>query len=182
MFAWGPHGDACPSSIIRRHQSHYPDGGGALRFPALPKKLPRNPGDLINLHFPPAGVCRIPVSLRSITSLYLWNETSCGKNLPAEWGWHVTACMHEQTGGFTSATSWTWAMSVKESFKPTSLAELQSWIQFKNTGTLCAQNRRETKPGRKLLVPANINSTCRLSAKVWPQHQYACSSQCFPPH
>lgn len=103
-----------------------PRWGGTLWFPALLKKTPRNPGDLINLHFPPAGLCRVPVSLCSITSLHLRNETSCGK--ASCWARltrcvHVCvkknqpACMHEQTGGFTSPTLWTRAVSVKQSFK-----------------------------------------------------------------
>ncbi len=67
-------GDACPSSIIQQHRSHYPVGRGASRFPALPKKLPGNPVDLINLHFPPAGACHVPISLQHHLSPSLkWN-------------------------------------------------------------------------------------------------------------
>lgn len=51
----------------------------AFKFPALPKKRPRNPGDLINLHFPPAGVCHVPISLCGITSLHFRNENWYGK-------------------------------------------------------------------------------------------------------
>lgn len=39
-------------------------------------KPQRNPGDFIHLHFPPAGLCRVSISLCSATSLHLWNETS----------------------------------------------------------------------------------------------------------
>lgn len=53
---------------------------------------------------------------------------------------------------------------MKEKYRPTSLAELRSWMQFKNGRTLCARNSRETKPVKKLLVLANINSTCHMSA------------------
>ena len=52
----------------------------ALTFPALPNKnLPGNPGDLINLHSPHAGLCHVPVPLCSVTSPPHGNETSGGK-------------------------------------------------------------------------------------------------------
>lgn len=138
-----------------------------------PRKLPGNPGDLINLHFPPAALCRGPISLRNITSLPLWNESLCGKKLPAEWGWHIVhvcvkknqpVCTHEQMGGITSATLRTWAVRVKEKYRRTFPAESQSWMPFENGRSLCAQNRRETEPVKKLLVLANIKSTCHVSA------------------
>lgn len=150
-------GDACSSSIISWHQSHCSDEGGGMIVPALPKKkLHRDPGDLINLHSPPAALCCVPASLCCISSFHLSNETLCGK--ATRWLrstqraclWKkrkkkVPACMHAWASWWVRITwrhehePWVW----RSHLKPTLLVQLHSWIQSKNTHTLRVLRRGE---------------------------------------
>lgn len=127
-----------------------------------PPPPPPNPGHLINHHFPPADVCCVPISLCSVTSVRLGNETPHGK----------TSCWLRLTRRVRF-----WKIE-----PPCVHAHKTQWIHIANTVNMSQESEGVTvlylTQEHKHLVRwkqeefANINCTCHFSTRVlsWQQN------------